>query len=345
MSVTGRRGRRGRRVSAALVFWLGVVALAAGGLTTLARSVPSSWVPIASDDWAMATSFTDFGIVGYGVSLVLLGAALALRASRPRLIAGGLALALATLHASWIVPWFVSDGQRPGPTTPVFGILSLNLRLGQADPAAVVGAASNVDIVVLTEVTMTAHRGLIEAGLGARFPHERAGRLPAYGANGTTVFSRFPIIDTRSLPAASAHQNWLVRIEAPGTGEIDLAAVHPIRPFAGATGWAEDQRRLQSAIVHAEPDVVAGDFNAVDNHQSIRRLSAEGFRSTSDSAGSGWQPTYPADRTDLPPIAPIDHILINPGLAAADSHTVRIAGTDHLGVVATVGRVVARPDS
>jgi len=87
--------------------------------------------------------------------------------------------------------------------------------------------------------------------------------------------------------------------------------------------------------------VVAGDFNAVDNHQSIRRLSAEGFRSTTDSAGSGWQPTYPADRTDLPPV---DHILISPGLAATDSRTVRIAGTDHLGVVATVGRIDVRSD-
>ncbi len=90
--------------------------------------------------------------------------------------------------------------------------------------------------------------------------------------------------------------------------------------------------------------MVAGDFNAVDNHRPIRRLSAYGFRSTADSAGAGWQPTYPADRADLPPLAPIDHILISPELAAAESHTVRIAGTDHLGVVATVGRVLGPAD-
>lgn len=338
-------GRRGRRVSAAIAFWLGVVALAAGGLTTFARSVPTTWVPVASDDWAMATSFTDFGIVAYGLSLVCLGAALALRASRLRVIAGGVALALAALHASWIVPWFVADAQRPDPATPVFRILSLNLRLGRADPPVVVGAASSVDIVVLTEVTMTAHQGLIQAGLGARFPYERTGTLPGWGASGTTVFSRFPIGDTRPLPADIAHQNWLIRIDVPGSGDVDLAAVHPTRPFAGASGWAEDQRRLEAAIVDAQPEVIAGDFNAVDNHQPIRRLSAEGFRSTTDSAGSGWQPTYPADRTDLPPVAPIDHILIGPGLAAADSHTVRIAGTDHLGIVATVGRIDARSDN
>ena len=292
----------------------------------------------------MATSFTDFGIVAYALSLVALGAAVLLRASRVGLIAGVLALGLTVLHGSWIVPWFVADSARPGPTTPVFTILALNLRLGQADPAVVVGAANNADIVVLTEVTRSARRALLLAGLGDRFPHEREGRLPASGANGTTVFSRYPIIDTARLPAGIAHQNWLVRIDVPDTGPIEIAAVHPTRPFTGGTGWAEDQRLLHSALIRSRPDVVAGDFNAVDNHQPIRRLAADGFRSTTDSAGAGWQPTYPADRADLPPLAPIDHVLISPGLAATESHTVRVAGTDHLGVVATIGRVDAAAD-
>ena len=292
----------------------------------------------------MATSFTDFGIVAYALSLICLGTALVLRATGLGAIAGGLALGLTVLHASWIVPWFIADSARPGPTTPMVKILALNLRLGQADPAVVVGAANNVDIVVLTEVTRSAHQGLIRAGLGDRFPYERAGRLPAYGANGTTVFSRHPIIETTRLPAGIAHQNWLVRIDAPDTGTVELAAVHPTRPFTGGTGWAEDQRLLHAALVRSTPDVVASDFNAVDNHQPVRQLSADGFRSTADSAGAGWQPTYPADRPDLPPLAPIDHILISPELAAAESHTVRVAGTDHLGVVATVGRVAARSD-
>ena len=337
---TADRGRRGRRLIAAIAFGLGVLLLVAGGLTTIARSVPFSWVPIASDDWAMATSFTDFGIIAYALSLVCLGVALIVRASRLRVVVGVLALGLAVLHASWIVPWFIADSVRPDPTTPVFRILALNMGLGRADPAVVVGAANSVDIVVLTEATKPAHQALLVAGLGDRFPYEQqGGYLPVSGAGGTTVFSRFPIIATTVLPAGIAHQNWLVRIDVPGTGAVALAAVHPTRPFPGGTDWLKEQNMLHTAVVSAQPDVVAGDFNAVDNHLPIRRLSADGFRSTTDSAGAGWQPTYPADRTHLPPIAPIDHILIRPGLAAAESHTVRIPGTDHLGVVATIGRV------
>ena len=204
------RGGHGRRVVAAIAFSLVVVALAVGGLSTVARSVPFSWVPIASDDWAMATSFTDFGIVAYGLSLLCLGAALVVRGSRLRLIAGGIALALTVLHASWIVPWFIADSARPGPSTPVFRILALNLRLGQADPAVVVGAATGVDIMVLTEATESARKALLAAGLGDPFPYERAGDLPATGANGTTVFSRFPIIDTRPgcRPASPTKTGW-----------------------------------------------------------------------------------------------------------------------------------------
>jgi endonuclease/exonuclease/phosphatase (EEP) superfamily protein YafD len=126
----------------------------------------------------------------------------------------------------------------------------------------------------------------------------------------------------------------------PQHGNVDLAAVHPTRPFRGGTGWSSDQRHLRTAIQQTRPALVAGDFNAVDNHVAVRRLAADGYRSTTDSAGVGWQPTWPADRQFIPPVMPIDHILLAPGWAAATAHTVRVPGTDHLGVEATVGRVV-----
>ena len=119
------------------------------------------------------------------------------------------------------------------------------------------------------------------------------------GAGGTTVFSRFPIIATTVLPAGIAHQNWLVRIDVPGTSAVALAAVHPTRPFAGGTGWLTDQNMLHAAVVSAKPDVVAGDFNAVDNHLPIRRLSADGFRSTAGQR-RGRLAAHLSRRPDLP---------------------------------------------
>ena len=123
---------------------------------------------------------------------------------------------------------------------------------GRADPAVVVGAANSVDIVVLTEATKPAHQALLVAGLGDRFPLRAAGRAPP-GERRRWHHGVQPIPDHRDdlLPAGMAHQNWLVRIDVPGTGAVALAAVHPTRPVPGGTGWLTEQNMLHSAVVSA----------------------------------------------------------------------------------------------
>lgn len=192
-------------------------------------------------------------------------------------------------------------------------------------------------MVVLAEAKELAHDRLTAAGITTRFPYERAGSLPQSGGAGTTVLSRFPMTRTEPLPAIISHQSWDLTIDVAGLGPIHLVAVHPVRPHPGGDDWAGEQARLRRSLPSG-PTVVAGDFNAVDNHLSIRRLAVDGFRSTTDLTGAGWQPSYPADRAWLPPLVGIDHIQLGPELTATSSTTVRVADTDHLGVVATFAR-------
>ena len=216
-------------------------------------------------------------------------------------------------------------------------IFSLNMRVGDADVAAVVDATRESDVVVLSEITEPARQRLISLGFGRRFPYERTGTLPADGTAGTTVFSRFPITATEPLPAEIAHQNWLVSLDTPGLGLVRLAAVHPARPTHGRSIWASDHRLLRTALpAPTGPIVLAGDFNAVESHWPMRRLRADGWRSSTDLAGAGWQPTWPVDRLRLPPLVGIDHILLSPALTATAAGRVAIAGSDHLAVTATI---------
>ncbi|WP_442521722.1 hypothetical protein, partial [Salmonella enterica] len=53
-----------------------------------------------------------------------------------------------------------------------------------------------------------------------------------------------------------------------------------------------------------------------------------------DQSGAGLTPTYPAGRR-VPPLLGIDHILTR-NSSASGVHTVRIPGTDHLGLAATI---------
>jgi endonuclease/exonuclease/phosphatase (EEP) superfamily protein YafD len=83
------------------------------------------------------------------------------------------------------------------------------------------------------------------------------------------------------------------------------------------------------------PLVVAGDFNAVNDHGPMQALQRAGLKSATDVAGAGWLPTYPANRL-IPPLLPIDHVLINEDLTATSVTSFAVSGTDHRGLLATI---------
>jgi hypothetical protein len=62
----------------------------------------------------------------------------------------------------------------------------------------------------------------------------------------------------------------------------------------------------------------------------------------SELANDGWQPTWPAygvidvAGVELPRVVQIDHVLVGPRLAAIESRTLAIPGTDHRALVAEV---------
>jgi endonuclease/exonuclease/phosphatase (EEP) superfamily protein YafD len=80
--------------------------------------------------------------------------------------------------------------------------------------------------------------------------------------------------------------------------------------------------------------IVAGDFNATVDMKPFRRLLHNGFRDAAEQSGAGLVATYPADSA-IPPLIGIDHILTF-NSTARDARSVRIPGSDHLGVMAYV---------
>jgi endonuclease/exonuclease/phosphatase (EEP) superfamily protein YafD len=324
------------RAAARLVGGLGILGLMVGATATLARYIPPGWALASQNAWGALTAFTDLGVLGYLLALVGLGGSLLLRFSTRRHVVTVLTVVLAVVQLSWIVPRFV-----PAPvvtrTAPVT-IFSLNMQFGRADADEIVQSTGQADLVVLTEITEPARQRLLAAGLGRRFDHEVAEALPKDGSAGTTVFSRFPILHTEPLPAEIAHQNWLVTVQLPVLGPVLLVAVHPAKPGFGTSIWTTDSRPLRASLPHIGPVLVAGDFNAVESHWPMRRLREDGFRTSTDLAGAGWQPTWPADSTRLPPLVDIDHILLSPDLTAYASWRVRIDGSDHLAIAATIDR-------
>ncbi|HET9872636.1 MAG TPA: endonuclease/exonuclease/phosphatase family protein [Propionibacteriaceae bacterium] len=306
---------------------LGLVVLPPGLAATALRVFPAE-----SNLTAMLTSFVSYGIVAYGMALLFLLIAL-VRARRRTLLVVLTALTAAMLgcHLIWLAPLFVAD-HRPATTAP-FTVLSLNLLGGNADSEQLMSQAAAVDVAVLLETTPTALRRLEALGWDRRFPYAAGGSERF--SSGSAIYSRYPLTDQEVIPTSFPQRAATAAI--PGIGQVRIVAVHPCNPFCGEGTWLAEHEQLRSvAAAHrGQPLVLAGDFNAVEDHLPLRRLRADGLVSATDLLGAGWLPTYPANRA-VPPVIPIDHVLLSPELTATALSRFAVSGTDHLGLITSV---------
>ncbi len=312
-------------------FWftLGTLVLVPSVFATLLRLFPSPVVALE-----LASSFISFALPGYAIAFICLLTGL-LRARRrlvPALLVGVSSLGL-ILHLAWTAPFFVPD-DRPA-AGPSFTIMSLNMLAGRADPAQVTARAENADIVVLLEVTPAAVTGLRQHGWQASFPYSVGD--PTVDVSGTAIFSRFPLQQRQRID--TSFQQWVADVEVPGAGKITLFAVHPCNPYCSPTAFQteHDIVRATAARYNHGPLLVAGDFNAVNDHGPMVKLYRDGLEDAGDITGAGWLPTYPA-KGPIPPLIGIDHILVNDRLTATSIYTFPVDGTDHRGLMAKIAR-------
>jgi endonuclease/exonuclease/phosphatase (EEP) superfamily protein YafD len=229
----------------------------------------------------------------------------------------------------------------PATSPPLHGasltVLTLNMKFGEADAAAVVAlaASSNTDIVALEELTPAALPRLAQAGLDRDFPYSVV--APSTAANGVGLFSRRPLSrmtlsNVWPSGAVAAHVEL-----GNGLGPITVYVVHVPAPWPQRDGlWLQQLRTIPQTIADiAGPLVMAGDFNSTMEHAPFRTmLSASAMADAADVAGAGWLPTYPSDSA-VPPVIAIDHVLTR-GASATAVHTVTVRGSDHRAVVATL---------
>ncbi len=310
-------------------FWftLGILVLIPSAFATLLRLFPSQAVVLE-----LASSFISFALPGYAIAFVCL--LIGLLRARRRLIPV-LLVALSTigllLHLSWTAPFFVPD-DRPAAGPP-FTIMSLNMLAGQANPAQVAAQARDADVVVLLEITPAAVAGLRSHGWQAAFPYSVGN--PTANVSGTAIFSRFPLRERQRID--TSFQQWVADVDVPDAGKITLFAVHPCNPYCSTTAFETEHNivRATAAKYDNEPLIVAGDFNAVNDHGPMIELYRDGLTAAGDITGAGWLPTYPA-KGPIPPLIGIDHILVNDQLTATSIHTIEVNGTDHRGLLATI---------
>ena len=260
-----------------------------------------------------------------------LGLVLVLR-SWWRLFGVALVLALVTVTA-W--PMLPAPARDAGPEMIPEGsltVLSSNIEYGSADVDEIARLAEQgVDAVALQEVTPEFEEALESSGLLETFPH-RVGTARD-GAAGTMLLSRTPIELTDSTES-TVFDNLLATTEIDGT-LWRLAVIHTAPPQMGAEAWTADAAAVGEMVApYAQENLLlVGDFNAIEQHHTMRELTADGsLRSLADPGrgrGEGlWEPTWPVGGS-LPLFARIDHALVGSGVEGPVPRYLTIPGTDH----------------
>lgn len=248
-----------------------------------------------------------------------------------------------TLALLWVyVPRYQVFGpQAPSGTAAVdVRVLTSNLGMGEADPAAFVALAGDTaDVVAVQEMTQEAADGLSAAGMDGVFPYRVI--VPAPRASGIGIWSRHPIvhsgrIDGYALPMVGT------RIRIPGVRvDTTVLSIHLAAPWPmPIDAWKSDIARFPDTLTEmgrsagAGAVIVAGDFNATLEMSPFRRLLQGGYDDAGTDAGAGLARTYPGRGQRIPLIG-IDHILTK-NCSAATAQTVVVPGADHRGLLAAL---------
>lgn len=313
------------------MLWFGI------GLLALLPGLTAAFlylVPPTDDASALTASFIPYGMIADLIAVIFFGVAL-IRARRRFALAvlTLVSVLLLILQLVWIGPQFRAN-PRPVTSRP-FTLVSLNMKWGGADVEQIRAQAAHADLVVLVEVTPTAFAS-VRSELGSRFPYTAPDRITS--GNQSLILSRHPLTDVRPLP--STNLQWTAATTIPGIGPINVIAAHPCNPLCGGQKWSSEHAGLlqRAEQLDGAPLVIAGDFNATNDHGPMRTMKRHGFVSATDITGAGWMPTFPSDGRVLPPMIQIDHVLVNSRLTALSIKTFRVDGTDHLGLITRLAR-------
>ena len=297
-----------------------------------AAALAVRFVPVTNHAVLTLAVLSGFLTTAAGVATVIL---IFLRRRRTAVLAAALTVAAAAVQ----LPWFIG----PEPTAPnsvAVRVLTANVSEGTADPAVLAAVMrANADIVLFQELTPALVDGLTRTGVGAYFPHQVTDARPS--ANGVGIWSRWPVGSPARIPE---YELGVVTadVDIPGTpAPTTVVTAHISGPWPQPiTQWRREMDLLPQTVqdivdrAGTRPVIVGGDFNATTDMAPFRQALRPGVRDAAEQAGAGLIHTFPANAA-FPPVIGIDHVLTYHG-SATSAHSVRIPGSDHLGLLAEV---------
>jgi endonuclease/exonuclease/phosphatase (EEP) superfamily protein YafD len=229
---------------------------------------------------------------------------------------------------AWFIEPYGKSGQPGGPAVASLKVLTSNVEFGQATgPLIDTVRQRKPDLVFVQECEYTCDAEL-KRTLGVDYPHRQA--VAGGGSAGSVILSRFPLKPADTIPGTMGMPGAVADVRGH---DVRLQLAHPMPPLPGQVDvWRRELGKLRDFAAGQRdrdtPVILAGDFNASQDHAAFRRILDAGLRDASRLAGSDRTPSWPA-RTAPAFGAQIDHILLSTDFSTREARFLDLADTDH----------------
>ncbi|MCF2126993.1 endonuclease/exonuclease/phosphatase family protein [Strepomyces sp. STD 3.1] len=231
---------------------------------------------------------------------------------------------------AWFIEPYGKSGDPAGPPLAELRVMTSNVEFGQGTDALVAAVREEKpDLVFVQECEYTCDAAL-RRDLAADYPHRQA--VEGGGSEGSVILSTYPLEATAGVPATMGMPGAVADVRGHA---VRLQLAHPMPPLPDQVGlWRDELDALRDAVAgdRGAPAVVAGDFNASQDHAAFRRILDSGLRDAARLAGADRTVSWPA-RTAPAFGVQIDHVLVSEDFAARGARFLDLADTDHRALV------------
>ncbi|TPQ21703.1 endonuclease/exonuclease/phosphatase family protein [Streptomyces sporangiiformans] len=250
--------------------------------------------------------------------------------------------ALATI--AWFIEPYGKTADAKGTPLVELRVLTSNVEFGQATDELIKAVRSERPDLVFVEECEALCEDKLRQAFGRKdtqdaqgtenaqdtYPYRQA--VPGNGSDGSVILSRYPLKPAAGIPGAMGMPGATADVKGK---EIRVQLAHPMPPLpAHLDDWREELGALRdyAAADRTRPTILAGDFNASQDHAAFRRILDTGLRDGARLAGHPRTPSWPA-RTAPALGAQIDHVLVSRDFSANSARFLDLDNTDHRSLV------------
>ncbi|MFF8834117.1 endonuclease/exonuclease/phosphatase family protein [Streptomyces sp. NPDC015130] len=211
-------------------------------------------------------------------------------------------------------------------------VLAANVEFGQGTEALLdTVRRERPQLVFVSECDRACGRALT-AAFATELPHHAS--VDADGSVGSVLLSAYPLTDEGVLPAAMGMPGATTRIAGKS---VRLQLAHPMPPMPGQIDvWKRELGRIEDEAAARRskgPLIMAGDFNASQDHAAFRSiLDAGRLQDAARLARTSRTPTWPSEGP-LPLFVQIDHVLVSEDFSVRSIRFLDVDGSDHRAVL------------